>query len=61
MNSATWLPHPWLSSLLALSWLLLQHSLAPVHLLASALIGVVLPSACSNSNCEVCMFMSSVL
>ena len=43
MNSATWLPHPWLSSLLALSWLLLQHSLAPVHLLASALIGVVLP------------------
>ena len=43
MNSATWLPHPWLSGLLALSWLLLQHSLAPVHLLASALIGVVLP------------------
>ena len=35
--------HPWLSGLLAASWLLLQHSLAPVHLLAAALIGLTLP------------------
>jgi multicomponent K+:H+ antiporter subunit E len=35
--------HPWLSALLAASWLLLQHSLAPVHLLAAALIGLILP------------------
>lgn len=35
--------HPWLSALLAASWLLLQHSLAPVHLLSAALIGLVLP------------------
>lgn len=37
------LAHPWLSSLLAASWLLLQHSLAPVHLLAAVLIGLILP------------------
>lgn len=38
-----WLAHPWISGLLALSWLLLQHSLAPVHLLSAALIGLVIP------------------
>lgn len=38
-----WLAHPWLSAMLALSWLLLQHSLAPVHLLSAALIGLVIP------------------
>lgn len=39
----TWLSHPWLSALLALSWLLLTHSLAPVHLLSAALIGLIVP------------------
>ncbi|MFN4360828.1 MAG: Na+/H+ antiporter subunit E [Hylemonella sp.] len=38
-----WLDHPWLSALLALSWLLLSHSLAPVHLLSAALIGLLVP------------------
>jgi len=39
----TWFTHPWLSALLALTWLLLAHSLAPVHLLAAALIGLIVP------------------
>ena len=43
MNRARWLPHPWLAALLAGAWLLLQHSLAPVHLLSASLIGLVLP------------------
>jgi multicomponent K+:H+ antiporter subunit E len=43
MKHAPWLGHPWLSALLALSWLLLQHSLEPVHLIAAAVIGLVLP------------------
>lgn len=38
-----WLAHPVLSLLLALSWLALSNSLALVHLLAAALIGVVVP------------------
>jgi multicomponent K+:H+ antiporter subunit E len=37
------LSHPWLTALLAASWLLLQHSLAPVHLLSAVLIGVLIP------------------
>lgn len=43
MKSKPWLYHPWLSGLLALSWLLLQRSLDPVHLLSAVLIGLVLP------------------
>lgn len=43
MKKKTWLSHPWLSALLALSWLLLSHSLAPVHLLSAALIGLLVP------------------
>lgn len=43
MKKKTWWTHPWLSALLALSWLLLSHSLAPVHLLAAALIGLIVP------------------
>lgn len=43
MNKKRWLAHPWLTGMLAVSWLLLQHSLAPVHLLSAALIGVALP------------------
>ncbi len=39
----SWFGHPWLSGLLALSWLLLQHSIEPVHLLSAALIGIVIP------------------
>lgn len=39
----SWLAHPLLSALLALSWLLLQHSIEPVHLLSAALIGLVIP------------------
>ena len=43
MKNPRWLPHPWLSVLLALSWLLLQHTLAPFHLISAALIGLVVP------------------
>lgn len=43
MKTRRWLSHPWLSVILAFSWLLLQHSLAPVHLLSAALIGLVIP------------------
>jgi multicomponent K+:H+ antiporter subunit E len=42
-TAARCLAHPWLSGLLAASWLLLQHSLAPVHLLSAALIGLIVP------------------
>lgn len=40
---ARWFKHPWLSLLLAVTWLLLQHSLSVFHLLAGALIGIVVP------------------
>lgn len=43
MSNKRWLAHPWLTGTLAVSWLLLQHSLEPVHLLSAALIGVALP------------------
>ena len=43
MKKAPWLAHPWLSALLAASWLLLQHTFAPVHLLSAALIGLIIP------------------
>lgn len=45
---AGWLAHPWLSALLAVSWLLLQHTLAPVHLLSAILIGLVVPRLVDN-------------
>lgn len=38
-----WVPHPWLSALIAIGWLLLQGSLAPAHLLWAAILGLVLP------------------
>lgn len=38
-----WLAHPWLSAVVAASWLLLQGSLAPVHWLWAAILGVLLP------------------
>jgi multicomponent K+:H+ antiporter subunit E len=40
-----WFPHPFLSALLALAWLLLAHSLAPAHVLAAALLAWALPRA----------------
>ena len=43
MKKNLWLAHPWLSVLLALSWLLLQHTLAPFHLLSALLIGLLIP------------------
>lgn len=43
MSKKSWFSHPWLSALLALAWLLLAHSLAPVHLLAAALLALVVP------------------
>jgi multicomponent K+:H+ antiporter subunit E len=42
-NRPSWLAHPWLSLLLGLSWLLLQHSLSLLHLLSAVLIGLVVP------------------
>jgi len=38
-----WLPHPVLSALLAVAWLMLQQSLALPQLVAAAVIGVVVP------------------
>lgn len=38
-----WFAHPVLSALIAIVWLALQGSVAPVHLLFAALIGVVVP------------------
>jgi multicomponent K+:H+ antiporter subunit E len=38
-----WFDHPVLSLLLAVSWLALSHSLALVHLLSAALIGLIVP------------------
>ena len=43
MKKTRWFSHPWLSVLLAVSWLLLQHTLAPVHLISAMLIGLVVP------------------
>lgn len=38
-----WLAHPWLTGLIAVAWLLLQGSLAPVHWLWGLLLGLLLP------------------
>jgi multicomponent K+:H+ antiporter subunit E len=43
MKTSPWLAHPWLSALLAVSWLLLQQTLAPVHLLSAVLMGLIIP------------------
>jgi multicomponent K+:H+ antiporter subunit E len=40
---ARWLPHPALSALLALVWLLLQQSVAPAQLLSAAALAVLVP------------------
>ena len=38
-----WLTHPWLSVLLSITWLLLQHSLSVFHMLSGVLIGLIVP------------------
>ena len=38
-----WLTHPWLSVLLAATWLLLQHSVSVFHVLSGVLIGLIVP------------------
>ena len=43
MKRPVWLAHPVLSVTLALSWLLLQHSVELVHLVSALLIGLVIP------------------
>ena len=48
MKHQGWFSHPWLSGLLAITWLLLQHSLEPVHLLSAILIGLILPRLLHN-------------
>ena len=48
MDKARWFAHPWLSVLLAASWLLLQHTLAPFHLISAVLIGLLVPRLLHN-------------
>ncbi|CAN5506540.1 Na+/H+ antiporter subunit E [soil metagenome] len=48
MKKSRWLGHPWLSMLLALGWLLLQHTLAPFHLISAAVIGLLVPRLLSR-------------
>jgi multicomponent K+:H+ antiporter subunit E len=43
VKPAGWLPHPTLSVLLALAWLLLQQSVAPPQIVFAALLGWALP------------------
>jgi multicomponent K+:H+ antiporter subunit E len=42
-HSPGWLPHPALSLVLALVWLLLQQSVAPAHLLSAAVLALAVP------------------
>lgn len=42
-NSRRWFAHPWLSIVIAASWLLLQGSFAPAHLIWAAIMGLALP------------------
>ena len=43
MQKTGWFGHPWLSALLGFSWLLLQQTLAPFHLISALLIGLIVP------------------
>lgn len=43
MKGWRWLPHPWLSLVMLLIWLLLMNSLAPGQLLLGALLGWSIP------------------
>ena len=40
---ARWLPHPLLTPLLAVTWLLLNNSLAPGHIVLGLLLGLLIP------------------
>lgn len=40
-----WIPHPFLSALLAISWLLLVHSIAFGHLLIAVILALAIPKA----------------
>jgi multicomponent K+:H+ antiporter subunit E len=42
----SWLPHPALSALLLLVWVLLQQSIAPAHLLSGVVLAVLVPRLC---------------
>ena len=42
-TTARWLPHPWLSLLLLVSWLLLNDTLSPGHILLGATLGLLIP------------------
>ena len=42
-RQSIWLPHPLLSLLLLLLWLLLNNSATPGHLMLGALIGLLIP------------------
>jgi len=42
-STRRWFAHPWLSAVVAFSWLLLQGSLAPAHLIWAVIMGLVLP------------------
>lgn len=48
MKKIPWLAYPWLSALLAGSWLLLQQTVAPFHLISAILIGLLLPRILHN-------------
>ena len=40
-----WLPHPFLSGILTVSWLLLVHSIEPGHILLALLLALLIPKA----------------
>ena len=43
MTKKPWLAHPWLSLMLGVAWLLLQHSASLFHVLSAVLIGLIVP------------------
>ena len=43
IKPVTWLPHPLLSILLLVTWLLLNNTIAPGHLLLGTLLGLLIP------------------
>lgn len=43
-RTSRWLPHPWLSVVLLVLWLLLVNSFSPGHVLLGALLGLAIPA-----------------
>jgi multicomponent K+:H+ antiporter subunit E len=43
MSARTWLPQPRISLILLLTWLLLQNSVSPGHILLGAILGLMIP------------------